>query len=142
MIEVLSSNRNRATATVRSLLTKYNGKLGESGSVNWLFDHRGVIVLSLNGKDKQSIELKAIDAGAQDIVEEEDGLTIYTKPEELEKTKKQLEDAGLKIDYAETEMIPKNNTALADQDKTNFLKLQEALENEDEVNAFYSNADI
>lgn len=141
IIEAVASNRNRVISVIRSTLTKYGGKLGENGSVNWNFSRQGIIGIS-ESKDKEQIELMAIDAGAEEIVEEEEGLLVYTKPQDLESIKNKLEENGIKIDYAETGLVAKNKVTINDQAKKNLLKLQAELEDSDDVNDLYSNADF
>ncbi len=141
IMEAVASNRNRVTSVIRNILTKYGGKLGENGSVNWMFKRKGVIGVSTGG-DKESIELKAIDAGANDISEEPEGIVIYTNPEELEQVKTKLEKNDIKTDYAEIRMVASNKVHLPDKDKNNFIKLQTELEESEEINNFYTNADL
>ena len=141
IMEAVASNRNRVTSAIRNILTKYGGKLGENGSVNWMFKRKGVIGVSTGG-DKESIELKAIDAGANDISEEPEGIVIYTNPEELEQVKTKLEKNNIKTDYAEIRMVASNKVHLPDKDKNNFIKLQTELEESEEINNFYTNADL
>ncbi|MFH1598209.1 MAG: YebC/PmpR family DNA-binding transcriptional regulator [Patescibacteria group bacterium] len=139
IIDSLSSNRNRASSSIRSILTKYGGKLGASGSVNWMFVRKGVIGLS-SVNNKEEVELTAIDAGAEDIVEEDEGLAVFTKPEDLERIRNKLEQNDIAVDYFEIEMVPDARVDLSEKDKNAFSRLQEALDASDEVSAFYSNA--
>lgn len=146
IIEVLTDNRNRASSDVRSILTKYGGRMGETGSVKWMFDQRGVITVdtkSLSEDKKEEIELSAIDAGAQDIKTDSEVTEIYTKPEELHKIKEKLEQNSIQILSAEILLIPKNTVKIEDEEKAKkVLKLMDALDESEDIADVYSNFDI
>ncbi|MBU1149278.1 YebC/PmpR family DNA-binding transcriptional regulator [Patescibacteria group bacterium] len=141
IIEVLSSNRNRATSTIRNILAKYGGKLGELGSVNWNFVRQGVMGISA-AVDKEKVELAAIEAGVEDVSEEPEGIIVFTEPGRLETVKNKLEQQGIIIDYAQIAMVAANKTSINDKEKSSFHKLEQELLDSDEVNNVYSNADL
>jgi len=139
IMEAYSGNRNRTTSHLRHLLDQQGGKLAENGSVSWNFERKGVVIISAQN-NKEEVELKAIDAGADDLKEEEQELIVYTKPDQLEKVKNQLEKAGIKIDYSEIEMVAKNQVKISKGDRAKLNKLLEELEGSEEVNNYYTNA--
>ena len=146
IIQVVTDNRNRTISDVRSILTKHGGRLGDSNSVQWMFTRKGVIRIDqaeLSDQEKEELELKVIDAGVEDFAEEEEGLVIYTKPEYLFKVKENLENQGRQVDFAEIEFMPKEKVHLADEKtKEKINKLIETLEEADDVNNFFTNAEI
>jgi YebC/PmpR family DNA-binding regulatory protein len=153
VIEILTSNRNRATSELRHLFNEYGGNLGESGTTQWMFDHKGVIriancklqIVSLRDISRretnfEEFELKIIDAGAEDIQEEQDGsLTIVTIPDNLQKVKECIEAQGIKIEGAYLGWFPKNPVALSDPDRAKLQALEEALEEHQDVKEYYTN---
>jgi len=141
IIETVTDNKNRTTSEIRNILSKYGGRLGEAKSVKWLFEQRGVIKILLNKKqDKENFELKIIDAGAEDVVEDEDELTVFTKPEDLQKVKENIEKQKIKVEYAEIEMVAKNKIEIADSEtKGKLEKIFEELDNHDNVDNFFTN---
>jgi len=147
IIECITDNKNRTLSEVRHVLQKYNGKLAESGSVKWLFERKGIISLQINNKeasankDKDSIELIAIESGAEDIDynEEEDILDIYTKTEELEKVKEGLINKKIEIDSSCLGWIAKDNIDINKKEKISCEKVFEELDEKDDVQSIYSN---
>jgi len=144
IIEATTDNKNRTTSSIRNILTKYQGNLGNSGSVMWMFDKKGVIrILKNNIKNKEDFELKIIDAGADDIIEEEEGFTILTKVEMLALIKELIEKENIILESAEIELIPQNKTIVESESiKNKINKLLEALEENDDVNNCFTNADL
>ncbi|MFH1610319.1 MAG: YebC/PmpR family DNA-binding transcriptional regulator [Patescibacteria group bacterium] len=107
IIETLTDNKNRTVAEIKHTLDKNGGSLGGPGTVVWMFDRLGILNIKKDGLDKDELELKAIDAGAEDIQDDEEYIVIYTKPEELQKVKENLEKENIKIKSAEIEYIAK-----------------------------------
>jgi YebC/PmpR family DNA-binding regulatory protein len=142
LVEALTDNRNRTVAEIRSVLTRGGGSLGESGSVAWQFESRGVITVETNGRDAEEIELAAIDAGAQDIEASDDTVEVYTAPGDLESVRKSLLDAGLGVASAELTMAPTTPINLEPSDAGQILKLLDRLEDLDDVQRVYSNAEF
>src|SRR5256886_12207419 len=101
MVEAATDSRNRTAAEVRAAFTRHNGKLGESGSVQWLFEQKGVIEIDAKGKDADEIELQAIDAGAEDVEHDGDLVTVYTPPNRFEAVRKALDAQKPKIRHGE-----------------------------------------
>jgi len=139
IIESLTDNRNRTSSNIKHLLDKYGGSLGGPNSVSWMFEQKGIIRID---KIDEKIELELIDAGAQDIQKDDDGVAIYTTPNELEKIKKLLEKKGIKIQYSELERIAKDKKELTDGEKINVQKLFDELDGDENVSNYYSNAEV
>jgi YebC/PmpR family DNA-binding regulatory protein len=142
LVQALSDNRNRTLQEVRNIFTRHGGNLGESGSVAWLFDSRGVITVETNAKDAEELALEAIDTGAEDVKIEDKYLEVYTKPTELEKVREALEQKKIAIASAELSMVPKSTVELEEKAALQTLKLLDKLEELDEVQLVSSNADF
>ena len=142
-IQTLTDNRNRTIANIKTITSKKGGSIGEPGSVAYLFSKKGVITVSLNGRDADSIELAAIDAGADDIERSGDSLQVYTPPSDLMSVKKKIEEAGIKVETAEFTYLPQNEISIKDAESARkILTLMEALEEDDDVTNVYSNFNI
>ncbi|BBJ28844.1 YebC/PmpR family DNA-binding transcriptional regulator [Athalassotoga saccharophila] len=141
-ISTLTDNKNRTIADIRHVLTKYGGSIAEGGSVSWQFERKGVITVSKeNVSDPDEFMMKAIDAGAEDIKEDEDTYTIMTQPEALYKVVDALKDE-YKIDSYEPTFVSKMNVHVTGKDAEKVLQLINALEELDDVQEVYSNFDI
>lgn len=142
-VQTLTDNKNRTVANVKSIFTKTGGNMGTSGSVAYLFQKKGRIVVKADPSKFDDVELAAIDAGAEDIERGENSVDVYTSPTELHNVKKGLEDAGFEIESSELTYEPENTVEIADEDKARkVLKFMEALEEDDDVSNVYSNFDI
>lgn len=142
LVEVLTDNRNRTVAEVRSVFTRYGGSLGEAGCVAWMFDQRGVLTIDTAGRDPEEIELLAIDAGAEDFDTADGIVEVYCAPSDLEKVRQALTDAGLQVVSAELAMVPKTSLTLPAKDAAATLRLMERLEELDDVQKVYTNLEI
>ena len=142
IIQVVTDNRNRTVSELRTTLSRNGGSLGESGSVAWQFDSVGFIALEVGDGDPEEVALAAIDAGAEDVRTEDGRLEVYTAPTELIKVRKALEEAGLAVSTAELSMLPKNTFALDESSAGQVLRLLDILEDLDDVQKVYSNADF
>jgi YebC/PmpR family DNA-binding regulatory protein len=141
LIEALSDNRNRTGADVRHLLSKHGGSLGEPGSVAYLFDRQGVIVVDAGAYSEDDL-IVAIDAGALDIEQDEDVFEILTEPSDLSAVRKALEEAEIAIQNAEVTQRPKTRVQLDEAGATKLLKLMDALDENDDVNEVHANFDV
>ncbi len=141
IIKALTDNKNRAVSSIKHILTKYDGNLSGPNSVAWMFDQRGVIRLS-NITNKEEVELKAIDAGADDIIEENHDLTIYTTPNNLPTVKENLEKQGIEVEYAETEMVAKDKLDISSEQKLKLEKLFAELDENEDVDDYYTNSSV
>lgn len=143
LVEVMTENKNRTAADVRNIFSKNNGNLGESGSVSWQFERMGLIIVEKSEiDDEEEFMLDVIDAGAEDIEEEEDSLVVKVDPQEFMKVREYLEKSGVKIKSSELDMIPKNTVELEKEDARKALKLINALDDHDDVQNVTSNLDI
>jgi len=147
IIEGITDNKNRTLGEIKQILNRGGGKLADQGSVKWLFERKGVITINFqipNSKfqKKEELELAAIEAGAEDIYWHNDSLDIYTKPEELEKVKRNLEEKQIKIDSASLDWVAKNTIELDEKTKEACQKLFEALDENEAVQDIYSNLKI
>ncbi len=143
LLQALTDNRNRTVSDVRNMFTRAGGNLGEAGSVTWLFEQRGMIAVDINSEtDIEELELQAIDAGADDVKEEDGSLEIYTKPEDLESVRKALVERGVSMASAELSMVPKTVVQLEEKTALQTLRLLDRLEDLDDVQRVFSNADF
>jgi YebC/PmpR family DNA-binding regulatory protein len=142
LVNALSDNRNRTIQEVRSAFTRHGSNLGENGCVAWLFDPKGVITIKSGNIDADELALAAIDAGAEDVKVENGYVEVYTVPEEMEKVRETLENDEVAIESSELLMIPKTMVQLDEKAAMQTLKLMERLEDIDDVQNVFSNADI
>lgn len=144
IIEGITDNKNRALGEIKQILSQNGGKLANEGSVRWLFEKKGAIILDLKQqaeglKNKENLELIAIEAGADDIYWHEDFLDIYTKSENLETVKKSLEEKGIKIESASLDWVAKEMIEVDEKNKEASEGLFEVLDESDSVQNIYSN---
>lgn len=142
LVEALTDNRNRAAAEIRSAFTRGGGNLGESGSVRWQFDSKGVINVDTNGTDPDELSLLAIDAGADDVDAQDGELLVYTDPTQLEAVRTALESGGVTVTGSQLEMVPKMTVAVDESEAQQVLRLIERLEELDDVSEVFSNVEI
>jgi YebC/PmpR family DNA-binding regulatory protein len=142
LVQALSDNRNRTLQDVRNIFTRNGGSLGESGCVAWIFDLKGLISTDTNGLDAEELSLRAIDAGAEDVIPGDGYVEIYTKPDELEAVRKTLEAQNVPIASAEQSLIPKTTLQLDEKAALQTLRLLDKLEDLDEVQQVCSNVDF
>jgi len=142
LVEVLTDNRNRAAADVRNAFTKNGGSQAEPGAVAWQFDRKGVIIVPKTVAE-DDLMLVALDAGAEDITDEETIWQVVTPPSDLPDVRQALDDAGIEVDSSEVTMLPQNTVPITEPDKAKqTLRIVEALEDLDDVQAVYSNFDM
>ena len=142
LVAVLTDNKNRTVAEVRHQFSRAGGNLGENGSVAWQFDAKGLITVPVNGSDPDEIALQAIDAGAEDVQVDTDMIEVQTEPSDLEAVRKALESNGLAIENADFAMVPKVTVDLDEKTAHQALKLLDALEDLEDVQRVYSNANF
>ena len=138
LLEAMTDNRNRTVSEIRSTFMKYNGNLGENGSVAWMFENTGVITVDTTGMDADDFALFAIDAGAVDVKEDKGLLEIYTEPKDFEQVKLAIEKRKKPLS-AEVTMLPKNTISLPEKEALQTVKLLEKLEELDDVQRVFSN---
>ena len=142
LVETLTDNRNRTVSDVRHSFTKYNGNLGETGCVSWIFEMKAYFVFSQDDTDSDSLVEVALEAGAEDIKEEGPDYEVLGPPEAFDTMKSAFDEAGLSYQAAEVTMIPQNTINLDDKQAEKTLKLVEALEDSDDVQKVHANFDI
>jgi YebC/PmpR family DNA-binding regulatory protein len=142
MVESMTDNRNRTVAEIRHIFSKNGGNFGESGSVGWIFQKKGYIVVDKASKPEEELFELAIEAGADDLRDDEDNFEIITSPEDFETVVSAVKSAGIEPQVAEIEMMPQNYVKLEGQEARQMLKLMEALEDHDDVQKVSANFDI
>ena len=141
LIEALTDNRNRTGSDVRHILSKHGGSLGEPGSVAYLFDKIGVVTVDAERWSEDDL-IVAIDAGAEDIAQDEDVFEVLAQPADLAAVRAAIEQAGIEIGTAEVTQRPKTRVTLEEQHAGSLLRLLDALEDNDDVNAVHANFDV
>ena len=142
LIEVLTDNKNRAVADVRHLFERSGGNLGETGCVAWMFSQKGLIVFQKDQVEEEKLFELALEAGADDIKEDEKELEVITEPSSFEQVKAAIESAEIPYTLAEITMIPKSTVKVDDKHAQQMLTLMENLEDNDDVSHVYANFDI
>jgi YebC/PmpR family DNA-binding regulatory protein len=142
LIEAVTDNRNRTVAEIRHMFSKNGGNLGEAGSVGWLFEKKGYIVVEKAAKPEEELFDIAIEAGADDLRDDEDNFEIITSPESFEKVQEAIKSAGIEPQVAEVSMVPQTYVQLTGNDARQMLKLMEAIEDHDDVQKVHANFDI
>lgn len=142
LIEVLTDNKNRTVAEVRHTLSKHGGNLGESGCVAWMFDKKGSLIVNKKDIDEDALMELVLEAGAEDVREEDTEFEVITSPSAFEDVRKVIELRGIKIISASIGMIPQNTIELDAGKAEQMLKLMEKLEDNDDVQNVYANFDI
>lgn len=142
LVSALTDNRNRTVSEIRHQFSRAGGSLGESGSVAWQFEAKGIITVPVNSKDPEELALQAIDAGAEDVELQGDVVEVRTDPSSLEAVRKALESAGLEVENADFAMVPRVTVELDEKAAHQALRLIEALEDLEDVQRVYSNADF
>ncbi len=143
LVQALTDNRNRTSNEVRSTFSRQGGNIGEVGSVNWIFENTGAIVVEGSDDDLETVALTAIDAGAEDVSDADGGqLEVYTTPSQLEGVRTALADQGAQVIQAEISMIPKTRVDLEVSTAKQNLRLLERLDELDDVQQVYTNANF
>ncbi|HXY85561.1 MAG TPA: YebC/PmpR family DNA-binding transcriptional regulator [Gaiellaceae bacterium] len=143
IVEALTDNRNRTASDVRHAFDKNDGNLGGSGAVAWLFERRGVVLVSADGADEDELTLAAADAGADDVSLDGTTYQVVCPPEELAALRNGLEAAGFTVESAELTMVPKTTVEVADESSAKkVLRLIDELEENDDVQDVVANFDI
>ncbi len=144
IVDAMTDNRNRTTADVRHIFQKHGGSLGETGSVAWMFDRKGVITVNAEAAkvSEDDMILVAADAGAEDVSLEDGVFEITTDATDLEKVRAALEKQGIPVESAEVTRVPKTTVSLSGEAAEKVLRLADALEEHDDVQEVFMNADI
>ena len=144
IVDTISDNRNRTASDIRHCFAKYGGNMGTTGSVGFMFDTRGVLVVERTpGMDEDDLMMMALDAGAEDVRPDEDVVEILTDPNEFGKVREALEQQGLTFLSAEVQKLPQNTVAVTDPDTVEKIrKMLDLLEESDDVQNVYHNAEL
>jgi YebC/PmpR family DNA-binding regulatory protein len=142
LVEGTTDNRNRTVSEIRHLFTKHGGNLGGAGSVAYMFKPKGVISIASEKTTEDKLMEIALDAGADDIVSEAFGFTVYTTPHAFEAVREAIKKSGIEPDEAEIKKLADNNIALEGTKAQQLLKLVEALDDQDDVSSVWDNSDI
>jgi YebC/PmpR family DNA-binding regulatory protein len=142
-VEALTDNRNRTAADVRHLFGKHDGSLGGSGSVAWLFERKGIVLVPADGVDEDELTLAAADGGAEDVELDGSSYEVTATPEDLSRVREAIEAAGMPVEAAQLTMVAKTTIEVDDESAAKkILRLMDALEELDDVQDVYSNFDI
>ncbi|MBQ2712531.1 MAG: YebC/PmpR family DNA-binding transcriptional regulator [Clostridia bacterium] len=143
IVETLTDNKNRTAADVRHCFDKFGGSMGTVGSVSYMFDRKGVIVVERTAKiDEDTLMEYALEAGADDIITTDDAFEVYTSPASFSEVRNYLEEKGLEFLSAEISMIPQNMVTIDGEKLTKFMKMLDLLDESDDVQNVYHNADL
>jgi YebC/PmpR family DNA-binding regulatory protein len=142
LVEALTDNKNRTVAEIRHIFDKYNGNLGETGCVNWIFLKKGMLVIPSQGLSEDEVMELAIENGAQDVKMEGDTFEITTDPSDLEPVRKAVEEKGWKIELYDLTMIPQNTVKLDGKKAEQMLKMMDTLDDHEDLEKVYANFDI
>jgi YebC/PmpR family DNA-binding regulatory protein len=142
-VEALTDNRNRTAAEIRHTFAKHDGNLGTSGAVAWLFERKGVVIVPAADVDEEDLTLVAADGGAEDVELDGSSYQVIAAPDDLATVRSALDEAGIAFDSAELTMLPKTSVAVEEEGTAKkLLRLMDALEENDDVQAVYANFDI
>lgn len=142
LVEVFTDNRNRAVAEIRNVFARGGGSLGENGCVAWLFQQNGVITVVASPNEAEELALSTIDAGADDVKVEDGYIEVFTQPHDLEAVRRTIESKNVPVQSAEISMIPKTTIELDEKTALQTMKLLEKLEDLEDVQRVYSNAEF
>jgi YebC/PmpR family DNA-binding regulatory protein len=143
IVEALTDNRNRTASDVRHVFAKNDGNLGGSGTVTWLFERRGIVLVDAEAADEDELMLAAAEGGADDVSRDGSSFQVVSPPEQLSAVREAIETAGIAVESAELTMVPKTTVEVEEEGAaTKVLRLIDALEENDDVQDVYSNFDI
>lgn len=141
-IETLTDNANRTVAEIRHILSRNGGSLGTSGSVAWQFDRKGQIYIDASRYDEEALLMAALEAGAEDVQQDDGSYVVTTEPASFHAVQSALREQGIEFQQAELAMVPKATIEVSGDEAARLLKLLDALDDADDVQKVYSNADI
>jgi len=142
MIQCVTDNRNRTVAELRHMISKHNGNLGDSGSVAWMFERKGVVTIEKGNHSEDDVMEIILDAGADDLKTEEEFFEVITSMENLEKVRKALDEKKYKIESASLQYIAKDLVALDEAKGADLMKFLDIIEEYDDVQNLFTNADF
>ncbi|HEN20582.1 MAG TPA: YebC/PmpR family DNA-binding transcriptional regulator [Desulfobacteraceae bacterium] len=142
LVDCLTDNKNRTVAEIKHLFERHGGNLGEPGCVSWIFEKKGLIVIEKDNVDEDQLMDLALEAGADDIREDEGEFEVLTEPSAFDSVKRAIDEKGIACSLAENGMVPKNTVKLEGKKAQQMLNLMEALEDNDDISHVYANFDI
>jgi YebC/PmpR family DNA-binding regulatory protein len=142
LVESLTDNKNRAVSEIRHLFSKHGGSLGENGCVAWMFSKKGYFAVKKDAADEETLMEMALDAGAEDVREDNGNFEVISEPDDFEAVKGALDEATIGYEVGEITMLPSTTANLAGKDAEQMVRLMEALEDCEDVQKVYTNADI
>ncbi len=142
LIEVMTDNKKRAVSEIRHVFSKYGGNLGENGCVSWIFEKKGNIIFDKKETNEDALMELVLDAGGDDILEQENEYEVITDPDSFESVKEAIDNAGFKYVLAQLSMVSKNTVKLDGKQAEQMLRLMEKMEDCDDVQNVYANFDI
>jgi len=142
LVESLTDNKNRTVADIRNIFSKNGGSLGENGCVAWMFEKRGYIAIESKAVDEEVLMETALEAGADDIREDDSNFEVITVPEDLNAVKEAIDNASIPCIVAEVTMLPQSTTNLVGKEAEQMVRLMDMLEDNDDIQKVYTNADI
>lgn len=142
LVQAWTDNRNRTVSDIRRLFSKHGGSLGETGCVAWMFDSKGLIVVSRDAVEEEALLGLALESGAEDVTESDDVFEVVTRPEDFAAVRESLENGNVPMLSAEVAMIPRNTMKLGEREAEQTLSLTEDLEDLDDVQSVAANFDI
>jgi YebC/PmpR family DNA-binding regulatory protein len=142
LVNCLTDNKNRTVADLKHIMDRHGGSLGEPGCVAWIFKQKGLIVFDRDSVEEETLLDLALEAGAEDVKEEESAFEVITDPADFEAVRAAMDEAQLTYSVAEISMIPQNTVGLEEKKAQQMLNLMEALEDNDDVSKVYANFDI
>ena len=142
IVEVLTDNKNRSAGNVRSAFTKGGGNMGTTGCVGFMFQEKGEIVIEKGDLDEEEVMMMALDAGAEDFQAEDEVFVVYTEPDSFGEVREALESQGIEFLEAGVKMVPDTTSELNEEDAKKFQKMLDLLEDDDDVQEVYHNAEF
>ena len=142
ILEIVTDNKNRTVAEIRHLFSKYNGNLGETGCVGWIFDKRGQIIIDKTNSDEDKLMELVLEAGAEDLLTSDEAFEVITTQDTFEDVKTAIESAGIEYSEAQVTRVPQTTVKLEGSKAESMIKLMMALEDHDDVQNAYANFDI
>ncbi len=142
LVESLTDNKNRTVADIRNIFSKHGGSLGENGCVAWIFEKKGYIAIESKAVDEEVLMETALEAGADDIREDDSNYEVITAPEDFNAVKEAIDNASIPYIVAEITMFPQSTTNLVGKEAEQMVSLMEMLEDNDDIQKVYTNADI
>jgi len=140
--QVLTDNKNRTVSEIRRMFTKHGGNMGETGCVSWMFDKKGWITVEKSQVDEDRLMDIVLDAGAEDVRDEDEIFEVVTRPEDFEKVKERLDQEKISVASAQVTLVPKNTVDVDAKNVEQVLKLSEELEDHDDVQSVAANFNI